>query len=66
MAVAIVEKLLNMVGWSLPFVDVFPRQLVDWAVALLVFEIALSLRQLVDMVLESRQGPEPQPRPDAN
>jgi hypothetical protein len=66
MAVAIIEKLLNLIGWSIPFVNVFPRQLLDWAVALLVFEIALSLRQLVETVLESRQGPEPHLRPDAN
>ena len=48
---ALLEKFLNVVGWSLPFVTVFPRQLVDWAVALLMFEIALTLRQLVELRL---------------
>jgi hypothetical protein len=50
---AIIEKMLNMFGTSLPVVDVFPRQLLDWAVALAVFEIALSLRQLLDARLRS-------------
>ena len=48
-----VEKALNAFGWSLPYVDVFPRQLLDWAVALAIFEIALSLRQLLDARLRS-------------
>jgi hypothetical protein len=52
---ALVEKLLNIVGWSMPFADVFPRQLLDWAVALLMFEIALTLRQLVELHLEGRR-----------
>lgn len=46
---AIVEKGLNIVGLSIPLVSVFPRQLLDWAVALAVLEIAVSVRQLVDI-----------------
>lgn len=53
--VAIVEKLLNLVGWSLPLVGVFPRQLLEWAGILLLFEIALMLRQLIELWLEDRQ-----------
>ena len=46
LAAAMVEKALNTFGASLPVVDVFPRQLLDWAVALAVFEIAVTLRQM--------------------
>ena len=46
-ALAIVEKGLNLVGGSIPFTTVFPRQLLDWAVTLLAFDIALSLRQML-------------------
>ncbi|MDH5197691.1 MAG: hypothetical protein OEY20_10595, partial [Gemmatimonadota bacterium] len=42
--VAIVEKMLNLVGWSIPFVGVWPQQLLGWASILLMFEIALMLR----------------------
>jgi len=66
MGLAIVEKLLNLFGWSIPFVGVFPRQLLDWAVALLVFEIALSVRQLIEMRLEERREPKPETRPGMN
>jgi hypothetical protein len=45
---AILEKALNLVGLSVPFVDVFPRQLLEWAVVLLMFEIALTLRQMLE------------------
>jgi hypothetical protein len=55
---AIVEKLLNVVGWSLPFVGVFPNQLLGWATTLLMFEIALMLRQMIELWLEDR-GSEP-------
>jgi hypothetical protein len=51
---AIIEKLLNVVGWSLPFASVFPRQLLDWATTLLMFEIALMLRQMIELWLEER------------
>lgn len=55
-AVAILEKLLNMVGWSIPVVEVYPRQLLDWATVLLVFEIALALRQLIELWLVDRRS----------
>jgi hypothetical protein len=51
---AILEKLLNLFHATIPFMDVFPRQLLDWAVALVMFEIALSLRQLIELLLEDR------------
>jgi len=54
--VAILEKFLNLFGWRIPFVDVFPRQLLDWAIALLVFEIAVSVRQMIEMRLEEGRG----------
>lgn len=55
---AILEKLLNIVGWSIPFASVFPRQLLDWATTLLMFEIALMLRQMIELWLEDRRhGP---------
>jgi hypothetical protein len=60
------EKFLNLFGWSIPFVDVFPRQLLNWAVVLLVFEIALSMRQLVELALEMRQGDSSRPQPGMN
>jgi hypothetical protein len=60
MGLALLEKVLNVFGGSIPFVDVFPRQLIDWAVALLMFEIALSLRQMIELKLEDRQGGMPQ------
>lgn len=53
-ALAILEKVLSIFNWTLPLVGVFPRQLLDWAVALVMFEIALSVRQLIEMRLEDR------------
>ncbi len=44
--VAIIEKALNIVGMSLPVVTVFPRQLLDWALVLMILEIAITLRQI--------------------
>jgi hypothetical protein len=44
---AMLEKALNVVGLSLPLMNVYPRQLLDWAIALAILEIALTLRQLV-------------------
>ena len=44
---AMVEKCLNLLGTSLPVIDVEPQRLLDWAVTLLIFEIALTLRQAV-------------------
>lgn len=46
--VAVLQKLLNLFGASIPFIDVYPRQVLDWAVTLLIFEIALTLRQHVE------------------
>ena len=46
--IAIVEKALNLLGASIPFIDVFPRQLLDWAVVLLILDIALLLRQMLE------------------
>jgi len=46
---AILEKALNLVGWSIPIINVFPSQVLGWAVTLLAFEIALTLRQLVEL-----------------
>jgi hypothetical protein len=48
LAAAMVEKALNTVGMSIPLVNVYPRQLLDWSVALAVFEIALAVRQIHD------------------
>jgi hypothetical protein len=48
LGMAIVEKGLNLIGTGLPIVDVFPRQLLDWAVALMIIEIALTLRQILE------------------
>jgi hypothetical protein len=64
MGLALLEKVLNVFGGSIPFVDVFPRQLLDWAVALLMFEIALSVRQVIELKLEDRQGAMPEARRD--
>jgi hypothetical protein len=62
MGLAILEKALNLFGWRIPLVDVYPRQLLDWAVALLVFEIALSVRLLIEMRLDERRGSNPETR----
>jgi len=48
-AVALIEKGLNLIGLSLPFTDVFPSQLLNWAVTLLIFDIALTLRHLLEL-----------------
>ncbi len=53
---ALLEKLLNLVDWSIPLLSVYPRQVLEWAVILLMFEIALTLRQLVE--LRSARDPE--------
>ncbi len=66
MGLAIVEKVLNLFGWTMPLVAVFPRQLVDWAVALLMFEIALSVRQMIEMRLEDPRGPKTDSSSDRN
>ncbi len=48
LAAAMFEKGLNLFGMSMPLVAVYPRQLLDWAVAIATFEIALTLRQLFE------------------
>jgi hypothetical protein len=44
-ALAIIEKALNLFGADVPLIDVYPRQLLEWAVFLLILDIALLLRQ---------------------
>ena len=53
---AIIEKLLNLVGGSIPVLTVYPRQLLDWAIVLLIFDIALILRQMLENSLRARNG----------
>ena len=50
---AIVEKGLNVFGQSIPVIDVFPRQLLDWTVPPLLFVIAIVLRQILDLPTRS-------------
>lgn len=54
-AIAIVQKLLSVLGWTINPEMVYPRQLLDWALVLLTFEIALTLRQLVELRLDDRR-----------
>ena len=54
--IAILEKALNLVGWSIPLIHVLPSQVLGWAVTLLAFEIALTLRQLVELQRTDRSG----------
>ena len=51
---AILEKALNLFGTNVPFVNVFPSQLLNWAVVLLAFEIALTLRQILEQLVANR------------
>jgi len=46
LAVAVLEKGLNLVGQSIPVIDVFPQQLLTWTVPPLLFVIAIVLRQI--------------------
>jgi hypothetical protein len=55
---ALIEKVLNLFHLSIPFVGIFPRQILDWAVTLLMFEIALTLRQGFEL-LQTREGEHP-------
>ena len=50
-AMAIIEKVLNIFGGHIPLLNVFPRQLLDWATVLILFEIAVSLRQMFEYML---------------
>ena len=52
---AILEKCLNLLGTSLPVLTVYPRQLLDWAVMLMILEMAVTLRQIA-LHLESRSS----------
>jgi hypothetical protein len=54
LAIAVIEKLLNSLGASVPGVTVAPSRLLEWAVILLVFVIALLLRQIRE---EVKKGP---------
>jgi hypothetical protein len=53
--VALLEKVLNLFGVGIPVVDVYPRQILEWAVILLMFEIALTLRQGIEL-FQTREG----------
>ncbi len=46
---AVLEKILNMMGTSIPIVEIFPSQILSWAVVLLLFEIAFTLRQMLEL-----------------
>ena len=46
LAVAVLAKVLNAFGASAPGVTVAPARLLEWAVILLIFVIALLLRQI--------------------
>jgi len=59
---AIVEKFLDLFGLRIPLVNVYPHQLLDWAITLLVFEIALSVRQLIEMRLGEGRDAKPETR----
>jgi hypothetical protein len=52
--VALIEKALNVVGGSIPLTNVYPRQLLEWAAVLLIFDIALTLRHILEI---QRGGP---------
>jgi len=52
---AILEKALNLFGANVPFVHVAPSWLLNWAVVLLTFEIALTLRQILEQLVANRQ-----------
>ncbi len=46
LALALVEKGLNLVGQSIPGLDVSPAQLKDWTLTPLLFVMAIVLRQI--------------------
>ena len=46
LALAVVEKGLNLIGQGIP--GVTPAQLLQWSVVLLIFVIAILLRQIRD------------------
>ena len=46
LALAVIEKGLNLIGQGIP--GVYPAQLLQWSVVLLIFVIAILLRQIRD------------------
>ena len=46
LALAIVEKGLNLVGQSIPVLDMSPGQLKDWTLIPVLFVMAILLRQI--------------------
>ncbi len=46
LGVAVVEKGLDLLGVASPLLDIGPRILLDWTVPLLLFVIAILLRQM--------------------
>jgi hypothetical protein len=54
---ALLEKIFNLFGGNIPLLPVFPRQVLDWAVVVLMFEIAITLRQLVELRQSGDQQP---------
>ena len=46
LGLAIVEKVLNLIGRDLPVVNVNPEQVLSWTSPLLLFVIAILLRQM--------------------
>ncbi len=46
LGLAIVEKALNLIGRDLPVVNVNPEQVLSWTSPLLLFVIAILLRQM--------------------
>jgi len=62
-ALALIEKGLNVVGLSLPGTQVYPRQLLDWAVALLNsgkvdWNAIQQCRDDIDAMLSSAEQPQ--------
>ncbi|MEK9506206.1 hypothetical protein [Gaopeijia maritima] len=53
---AIFEKALNLFDMSIPIVTVYPRQLLDWAVALAILEIALTVRQILETKVRAERA----------
>ena len=43
---AVIEKMLNLVGQTVPGIAAVPSMMLSWAVVLLTFVIALLLRQI--------------------
>ncbi len=48
LGLAVLEKGLNIAGQTIPFLNVEPNRLLDWASTPLLFVIALLLRQIRD------------------